>query len=145
MSTLRTVSGRKGATLHLPLTLPRADRFSPRCTDHFSNVFPPVTVNFDLMTLTFELGLDDVKMNRRAKVQRSLRSKVIVRSPDTQTHAHTGPIALTGSLNWSGPCPPSRTVPALRASKARYVEFVPRATSPWHIAPVSLNFLRVNF
>jgi len=47
------------------------------------------------MTLTFELDLDSVKLDQTAKYRdgRSLSSKVIVQH--TQTHTHTGPIALS--------------------------------------------------
>lgn len=51
---------------------------------HFSTVI--LTFNFD--DVDFELGLDRVKMNRRAKYsgRRTFRSKVIVR---TYRHRHT--------------------------------------------------------
>jgi len=46
------------------------------------------------MTLTFELNLDNVKMNQLVGflVQRPLSLKVIVRTPP-----HTGPICLSGT------------------------------------------------
>jgi len=49
-------------------------------TDHFSNTFPPVTVNFLPMTLTIELDIDSNKVNQNAKYpgRRSYRSKVII-------------------------------------------------------------------
>jgi len=52
------------------------------------------------ITLNFELDLDRVKANMRAKYlgQRSFTSKVIVR---TQTDTLIGPIALSGPLQWS--------------------------------------------
>ena len=56
------------------------------------------------MTLTFELDLNSVGVNYCAKYlgQMSFRSKVVVGThTDTQTHTHTGPIALSGPLKWS--------------------------------------------
>jgi len=63
----------------------------------FQQHFPPMTVNFDLLTLTFERDLDNVKMNRRAKYldQRSIFQNLL------SGHTHTGPIALPGPLKWS--------------------------------------------
>jgi len=55
------------------------------------------------MTLTFELDLDRVKMNQRAKYlrQRSSNSKVIIPTRRHHTHTHTRSNALRGLLNWS--------------------------------------------
>ena len=50
-------------------------------TDHFSNTFPPVTLNF-------KYNLDCIKKNQHANYidQRSFRSNVIVRA---NTHTYT--------------------------------------------------------
>jgi len=53
------------------------------------------------MIMTFEFGLDTVKMNHHGRYlgQRSLSSKVIVRTHrQTDRHTHTGEIALRGPL-----------------------------------------------
>ena len=52
------------------------------------------------MSLTYEPNPDWVKINHLAEYlrQRSFRWKVIVRSSNTYTHTHSGPIALPGPL-----------------------------------------------
>jgi len=60
--------------------------------------------------LTYDLELDSVKVNHRAKkvtghfVQKlhgHTAHRQTDRQTDTHTHTHTGPIALTGPLRWS--------------------------------------------
>jgi len=66
------------------------------------STFHPVTFNFALSTLIFNLDLDNVKLKQHAEylgqsLQRSFASNVIVR-----THRDTRDTGLPGPVKWLG-------------------------------------------
>ena len=102
------------------------------------------------MTLTFELDLDSVMMNQRARYlgQMSFHCKVISRNTDgytqtnthTHTHTHTLQIALLGPLKWSVKILAwrprlTRTREPLEYAPWSWARFSHEREQCWHAAP----------